>query len=392
MKFETFRKEIRINKNIKNMSEIKEILDRLKEVKIKSDPTPFNMLHIAYQDVHGKEVLHSKLLAWLLDPNKNHCFGDVPLKTFLTQIGVSYKTIFDVSVEPEKRVPDGRIDIFISWTDEDFEKIKKRHAIIIENKLNDAEDREHQLDKYYDGTEKEYKIEKIVYIPFDKSQKPFEITDAKPEVKQICINFDAKDLVQWINSIKFSINEDASMLKQYKEFFECLLKINDIYMKAEEIMEQLNINDILKFEEIRQVMNNDELWCKALFKKQCPIVFEYFQNLQKITPTFKITFERLPKKGLQENVVELLFDPEPYIFWIELYVRKSGVFVYLCTYDGTLEEVISFADRQFTFNVKENGYFYYQDSKKCDYSFSEQGKLKDYLNILLKELSKYSPK
>jgi hypothetical protein len=68
------------------MEDCKEILEKLKDIEIKNNPMPFNMLYIAYQDAYGKERLHSKLLAGLLNPNENHKLGDAPLKHFLHRI------------------------------------------------------------------------------------------------------------------------------------------------------------------------------------------------------------------------------------------------------------------------------------------------------------------
>ena len=353
------------------MTDIKELLNKLKDVEIQSDPTPFNMLHIAFQDVHGKEVLHSKLLAGLLDPSVNHNLGSAPLETFLKQIEVSHETLSNVSVETEKTVNGGRIDIFISWKDDN----KKHHAVIIENKLNDAPDREGQLNDYYNGTKDDYQIEKIVYMPFYKSKKSFQYTDACEEVKRLCIDFDAEDIVKWLES-----SENTPMIKQYIEFFECLTGTNFKYMKADEIMNQLNNEDIFKLEKIRTIMNEGSQWCNALFIKQCPDVYEYLQRFQKL----QIKFQRLTG----ENVVELLFNP--WKFWIELYVRESGIFVYLCTYDSPPPEgEITFENKQFTYECPANGWYYYYDSKKYEYSYSEQDDLKNYLDGLLNELAKY---
>ena len=74
------------------MEELKLILEKLKDIDIKSNLMPFNMLHIAYQDVTGKERLHSKLLAGLLNPKENHGLNSLCFETFLKQIYVNLQS------------------------------------------------------------------------------------------------------------------------------------------------------------------------------------------------------------------------------------------------------------------------------------------------------------
>ena len=38
-------------------------------------------------DLYRRELVHSRILAWLLDPNQNHCLDDLFLKGFLTESG-----------------------------------------------------------------------------------------------------------------------------------------------------------------------------------------------------------------------------------------------------------------------------------------------------------------
>jgi len=355
------------------MTDIKQILEKLKNVELEN-LMPFNMLHIAYQDVHGKEVLHSKLLAGLLNPKENHNLGEIPLKEFLKKIDVSYETLSNVNVEVEKNVNGRRIDIFISWKDEN----NKKRAVIIENKLHDAPNQDEQLNDYYKGTKDDYEIAKIVYLPFNKFSKSFQDTDTCEEVKKLCVDFDAKDIVKWLDTID---NENSFILKQYKEFFECLTETKFTEMKAQEIIEQLNCEDIFKLEAIRKIMNSESEWCNALFVKQCPSINKYLQDFQRKNPALKIIFKRF----YEENTVELLFTPEQ--FKIELIIRENAIMVYLCSFEY-LKEPATFKGRELVRENEYNRYVYYYDSIKSDFSYSEQEDLKKHLDILLNELEK----
>jgi len=355
------------------MTVIRQILEKLKNVKLEN-LMPFNMLHIAYQDVYGKEVLHSKLLAGLLNPKENHDLGDIPLKTFLKEIEVSYETLSNVNVEIEKNVNGRRIDIFISWKDGN----NKKRAVIIENKLHDASDQEEQLNDYYKGIKDDYEIAKIVYLPFNKSSKSFHNTDTCEEVKILCVDFDAKDIVKWLDSI---VNENSVILQLYKEFFECLTKTKFTEMKVQEMMEEIDWDDIFKLEEVRKIMNSGSEWCNALFTKQCPHIKKYLQDFQRKNPALKIIFKRFD----EENTVELLFTPEQ--FKIELFIRKNAIMVYLCSFEYLKEPAI-FKGRELVRENVYSRYVYYYDSVKSDFSYSEQEELKKYLDILLNELEK----
>ena len=65
----------------------------------------------------------------------------------------------------------------------------------------------------------------------------------------------------------------------------------------------------------------------------------------------------------------------------------------MCTYTSPPPEgEIRFANRLFTYECPANGWYYYYDSKKYNYSYSEQEELKNYLDGLHGELSKYEAK
>jgi hypothetical protein len=338
------------------MEELKEILDKLKRVEIKSNPMPFNMLYIAYQDIYGKEVLHSKLLAGLLDPNENHKFGQIPLKKFLVFINIPYTELSEVSVETEKNINGRRIDIFVSWKDRD----KKKHAVIIENKLHNAADQRNQLNDYYEGiTGKGYIVEKIVYLPFNKSHKTFEHTDTHDEVKKLCINIDANDIVNgFLHSIEQAsdLSVDTSMLKQYKEFFECLINTKFTCMKAIEILQQLNNKDIFNLENLMSIMRSPE-WCEALFtEKHGNLLPDLQQNVSGLQLKFK-------QNGEYVNYVQLYFDNwAEKGYWYEIWLYPDGFYVY---------------------KKLNNGDY----SGEKHFVYHEENKLVKYIVPLLKELS-----
>jgi hypothetical protein len=333
------------------MSEIKQILETLKDIEIKSNLMPFNMLYIAYQDVYGKEVLHSKLLAGLLNPNENHKLGDRPLKAFLRKIDVPFEELSKIKVETEKNVKGRRIDMLISWKDNN----EQQHAVIIENKLHGAGDQLNQLNDYYNGVKKDYKVEKIVYLPFDKSRKTFEHTDSHDKVKALSINFDAKDIVNCIDGLMKMFQQKTAILEQYKEFFECLIDTKFTYMKAAEILQQLNKEDIFKLENLSKIMRSAE-WCEALFTQKYGDLLAEIQ--QKVS-------NRLQRKFKQDakyiNYIQLYFNNWAETYWYEIWLYEDGFYIY--KFDN-----VDYSD-------------------ETHFSYNEENKVVEYLVPLLKKLS-----
>jgi hypothetical protein len=102
-----------------------------------------------------QEVMHSRFLAFLLDPKQNHGLGTSFLRRFLLRVSetatrTSLPPVFDspgehdltrITVHTEVPTDDGRIDILL--LDE-----SNRWALIIENKIRSTEHHD-QLNRYY---------------------------------------------------------------------------------------------------------------------------------------------------------------------------------------------------------------------------------------------------
>lgn len=132
--------------------------DKLKNAgfKFEASTSVYNPMERFADYVSTKEIVHSKIIADLLNPKGGHQLGYGFLVMFLKAIGIGVKTkpapsaenpLHDVFVETESFAPtddsNGRIDILVT-----FDYNGKRYAIIIENKLNDAPDQPRQLERY----------------------------------------------------------------------------------------------------------------------------------------------------------------------------------------------------------------------------------------------------
>lgn len=103
-------------------------------------------------DSSVREVSMSAMLAYFLDPAKDHGLGDVFLRMFLQlhamreHVPGTY-TLSQSAVQPEQKLGGGnKVDIGITLRDDEEEIV--RH-VIIENKINLASVREDQLVEYY---------------------------------------------------------------------------------------------------------------------------------------------------------------------------------------------------------------------------------------------------
>ena len=100
--------------------ELRQAIERIKKDSTEDNPHPamlkFGML--GERSINGclGEVDHTRLLAWILDPGKEHGFGDSALRAMisLTKLrDLSGAKISDVEVYPEYVTNNNRIDIFI---------------------------------------------------------------------------------------------------------------------------------------------------------------------------------------------------------------------------------------------------------------------------------------
>lgn len=112
--------------------------------------------------VARKEVIQSRFLAHLLDPNKHHCQGAIFLDAFLTLIGLSKTSLeqtrrIRVATEHSAGERLGRMDIVLDCQPD--------WLIVIENKV-DASEGEQQLSRYAEWLDKQqrYKLKQLVFL------------------------------------------------------------------------------------------------------------------------------------------------------------------------------------------------------------------------------------
>lgn len=365
------------------------LVEKLKNIEVPMLKKPFSLLEIMYRQVHGKELVQSEMLAGLLCPTENHGHDSELVEHFLYYIGVEVELQEDsnLKVEIERNVNGRRIDIFISWLEDG-----KKHAVIIENKLNNAQNQPNQLNDYHDVIVSEgYEVDKIVYMPFSKKWQQSKDTDTRKDVLAKTIDFDAQNIVDWLGEFIGEggfLDEECTVYSyqinaiwQYREFLNCLISNQYIMQQAIEIQEKLSLEEIEKLEKLVKIVNSKE-WSEARVKP--------------ITDELKKDFPNMLIKGNPNvmgdsecnNYVQLWF--EDYKFWVELWICPKNIKLYLCSDKEETSVVI--ANVEFTscydYDYKRS-YYHSENDKLFDFEIADTNGIIKALKPILQELSKY---
>ncbi|MDU6296185.1 PD-(D/E)XK nuclease family protein [Clostridium celatum] len=175
------------------------------------------------------EIRHSNVLAWLLNPNENHGLGDVFIKKFVQSVmtlagdrlsncnlnifDISLMDYYDFIVRREWK----NIDILV-------ESEENNLVICIENKV-DSKESKHQLNKYYEIINNEYKKYNKIFIFLTP-----EGNDASDTENWITTNYSTiMALIEKLLDLKSNnINDEVkSFINQYIEILRRYIVDND---------------------------------------------------------------------------------------------------------------------------------------------------------------------
>jgi len=352
---------------------MQELIEKLKNIEMTNLKKPFSLLEMAYKWVRDKELVQSEMLAKLLSPDENHGHGSELVEDFLHYIGVDFKLqkVSKLNVETERKVTTGKIDIFISWYDGD-----KNHAVIIENKLNNAKNQPDQLNKYYRAIfGEDYVVDKIVYMPLFKELQKLEYTDTKGKALEKTIVRDAQDIVIWLEKLLKEYPKLVNgVANQYKDFLNCLISNEYIMMNVIKIQDELKPEDFEKLERLAKIIHSKE-WSEGRVKS--------------ITDELKKDFPNIIIKGNSKimddsecnNYVQLWF--EECEFWVELWIYPKNIRLYLCSYKNEKEVMIDGFSFVQEYPVR---YYYYYNEKIFEFDITETNRIVRVLKPILQEL------
>jgi hypothetical protein len=182
----------------------------------------------AISDQYKKENLHSDILKLLLEKNENEYLNDFyTLVKDRNKNEKDIKDIIDIEFDDSFHVlrEEGRIDISV---------YNNSYGIIIENKINNARDRDDQLARYYKELSAEIeKIAVVIYIPpIGFTHKPpldeYEDQETAKKIKEVLvvlpvIDKNEIDIVHGFLDIIAEKEHDEIMrvfIKQYSDFLK----------------------------------------------------------------------------------------------------------------------------------------------------------------------------
>ena len=249
-------------------------INRLYE-KIKLPGENFNIFNIL--DLSSKELVHSKIVAMLLDPKGEHGMGDKFLQLFRDTISKTIGTekldtidFSDTTVKTEKYSDSGRIDILIT---------AKNKKVIIENKIY-ADDSLRQLLRYYN----DFPGAVLLYLTLNgKRPNDVSIKDKEKELEEgihyDCISY-SRDILEWLKKCKKEAVNNPCLRETISQYIFLLKQLTGQTMSNE--MAEVYTNIIAG--------NKDN--AEAAF-----IIFQYIDDskIQILKKYFKPLIEELAK-------------------------------------------------------------------------------------------------
>jgi len=129
-------------------SDFESLLEKDVFSELEKQKKEINFLEII--DKTRSEIVHSNILAWLLDPKGSHCLGCKFVKSFFVNLALSnyINNYDDLEIIREKGLDDKFIDILI------FSK-QSKVLVGIENKI-DSSEHSNQLFNYYNTLERDF--------------------------------------------------------------------------------------------------------------------------------------------------------------------------------------------------------------------------------------------
>jgi PD-(D/E)XK nuclease superfamily len=234
----------------KKMEKLQEMFESINELKIEYDKERekkrFNVFTALYKD--NEEVrLHSRFISYLLCPKSGHGMNNVFLEIFVREILKLSEEEFDINdceVIPNEfnKKEEDEIDILIK-------NIKKRQAIIVENKI-DAKDSNHfhknegykgQLERYYNETIDKGYIDEHIFVFFLTLNR---------QVSEESLGKTLKDKSNWRDSLFYGNQIREWLGKCINEIPLEKLLVKEFIQQYLNLINRMTHNDLTKEERI----------------------------------------------------------------------------------------------------------------------------------------------
>lgn len=205
-----------------------------------SNYNQFNIFPVMFK-MHDEKYLHSRFIAFLLDPNASHNQGTVFLELFFEVFKLPAFSLVDVTVNPneEDRSEKHNIDILI--------RNSKKQAIIIENKFFAGDQTIHEEERYLGNIYLKYQIPRyyyrialdpeadphevvaIVYLTIN-GKDPEEVSEFPYQVKEVLLKRDhLSDIAEWLDLCLAYLKEDSDLRRSISQYSQARKEfLNDV--------------------------------------------------------------------------------------------------------------------------------------------------------------------
>jgi PD-(D/E)XK nuclease superfamily len=262
-----FQNECRIGRQTSDglIAEVSQIV-QVHKVRLRITDWPFENF---WENPH--EPKHSKLLAYFIDPKAEHGCGDFLLKRFLATLeeSISIRPGFFQPTGCEIHCESGHIDLSILQQSANV----KKYAIIIENKVNGAQNQDNQLRRYVEKIKRDGFSSKqifVFYLPLTLGQEPN--SDDKKWLKENEVKFEPitfeKDIYKWLESSLTEWPAKELEMREHVSYYRNLI----VYLNEKQKQRKMNIEILRQLEK---------------FGKNALPTLSQIENLQKATEDLK---------------------------------------------------------------------------------------------------------
>lgn len=178
----------------------KSFINKANSIK-KIDLMTFNILKVL--GVERREISHTYLISWLLNPEESHRLRDLFLTKFFSTLDLAYLNLKNVDISPFQHSPDGSSEVDIIIENEEF-------RAIIENKITHMASNEQlkrEIEKFDCGNKE--------FIPIYLT--PFKDFKDRPEEIKVVTYTDIKNILESVlphcsNEVKILIDHYIKVL------------------------------------------------------------------------------------------------------------------------------------------------------------------------------------
>ncbi|WP_313447719.1 PD-(D/E)XK nuclease family protein [Sphingobacterium sp.] len=272
----------------------------------------FNIFRTMFKMTEEKH-LHSRFIAFLLNPQGTHGRGTKFLELFLEELEMPNFRLDGVTVVPDEvgKSELDNIDILIQNKHDD--------AIIIENKIfagdsnkleldsekmGDADPNRFQLPRYYNkATAKGLKVVYILYLTID-GRPPSSYDDFLPCVKDLLIRKEhLKHIQQWLTRCISELVDDCDLKSAIVQYKQASLEfLNDIQLAKDlKTITAANLDEGYNFWVNKEIegVNHAELVLAQFIHVKWHTVHDFFSNLrERIGSTFGVEVFEIENKQI----------------------------------------------------------------------------------------------